>query len=369
MNFDRTSINVFVCSHEDDPFFQEGRSRTLWAANMANAFAELGFPTYLCASLKNTPVRAGSNEQRLKWVKDEVDNFFLSGNKFEILDSSELAHATKNKNHKHLLLTRSPLLASSLSCENCSVILEDHDEEIQKSFRSEYANLTVANAVRIVAITHEVANAIVSSFNLTHDVKVLPSGVNPDTKMPNPKPGAKPCFVYMGGLHPERGLDFLYKAAVYNTDSIFYVFGGRKNDVEQLRSRHQRSKNLVFAGFHKAKDIYAFLESVNPVFVYTRHHDHLENTSPLKLLEYFKSGSCIVRPNYEHLSSGACLDAVLNYDPYSFDSFKRTLLAASSMQAELSISDISTLIMKRHKFIEQYSWKNRARQILALVGE
>lgn len=368
MNFDRTSINVFVCSHEDDPFFQEGRSRTLWAANMANAFAELGFSTYLCASLKNTPVRAGSNEQRLKWVKDEVDNFFLSGNKFEILDSIELTQATK-KNHKHLLLTRSPLLASNLSHENCSVILEDHDEEIQKSFRSEYANLTIANAVRIVAITDAVANTIISSFNVTHDVKVLPSGVNLDAKIPTPNLDVKPCYVYMGGLHAERGIDFLYKAAACYSESMFYIFGGRLKDVEQLRSRHQRTKNLVFAGFHKAKDIYAFLESINPVFVYTRHADFLANTSPLKLLEYLKSGSCIVRPNFDHLSSGTCLDGVFNYDPKSFDSFKRTLLATSSMQAKLSISDINTLLKKRHEFIEQYSWKNRARQVLTLAGE
>lgn len=188
------------------------------------------------------------------------------------------------------------------------VILEvHHDINIEgrvTRFIIKYLNfLNNNNLINIVAITNSVKDLFIKKYHVkASKIKVLPSG---SSIRINRKP--KFCFNkrlkigYFGAISFSKGINTLIKLSKIDKENDYYIYGGSKLDISNLKKRNNNKnlflkESLPYAGLPK------IMMKMNILTIpYTKRvtsaggvDDISKYTSPLKLFDYLAVGKIII---------------------------------------------------------------------------
>ncbi len=148
----QSSLRIAVTPILTDPFFQEARSRIIWATSTCDANLELGFKSCLTGNASATKIPFTKNPE---WISSELKDFYGAKNRIELLPVFEPSkYWVKDKSEfvygylapKHILPyadvfhTRDPILADLVIKHRKHVIFEDHAETVQDEYRSTIAD-------------------------------------------------------------------------------------------------------------------------------------------------------------------------------------------------------------------------------------
>ncbi len=173
--------------------------------------------------------------------------------------------------------------------------------------------------------------------------------------------------LYTGDILPGKGVEvFLQAAQKFDSETLFVLVGSTAEKIAQIKQRlpAARGKNIRFTGYVKPS-LVPFYQSSADILVLpnTKQGLYWKYTSPLKLFEYMASGRPLVATDLENfreiLENGK--NALL-VKPGSVEDMVRaidTLLNKSALAQKLGRQAL--------KDVEQYSWDNRAKNIISFI--
>ncbi len=247
-----------------------------------------------------------------------------------------------------------------------------HDTS-QTSIKDFIAALNRSACSGIVSISDAITQEYLAHGLRQEKILTSPDGVNLSA-FSSPEPGTlgrlfgnhvykRPCLVYTGSLSKEKGAGFFAECASRLETFNLVIVGGNEAEASALRSAHPGCPNLFIHRSVPHKLVPALLQEAEMlVMPYLNRGKLVPYMSPLKLFEYLAAGRPIIS------SELAVLRPILSdghnclfFRPESHDSFRASVLRA----AEMDRSQREALKERQILAARQYSWTNRAKDIIA----
>lgn len=206
------------------------------------------------------------------------------------------------------------------------------------------------------------------------EVVVAHDGADPvdETVEPAPLSGAGGGLQvgYVGHLYRGRGIELLLELGERLPEHDFHVVGGDPEDVDRWRDRRGDLDNVTFYGFVPPKELdpyrLAFDVQVAP---YQRNLETGSGTntvewmSPLKVFEYMAAGRAIVASDLAAIRD-ILTDrrTALLCDPEEVGEWAATLERLEDDELREGLGRRA-----RAEFLDNYTWRERARRILSAV--
>jgi glycosyltransferase involved in cell wall biosynthesis len=173
--------------------------------------------------------------------------------------------------------------------------------------------------------------------------------------------------VYSGALQQFKGIDVLIEVAKEMPNVQFACAGGKPAEVEhyQKLSQKQQVPNIAFLGYLLHNELPSLLQAADILA-----HPHCSGqaatfTSPLKLFDYFASGVPVVATEIPSLTQFKSTEAIAAWcEPDNSHQFAESLRQALAKYPR-KITGYDHII----KFVQQFSWENRAAKILSYVDQ
>ena len=231
---------------------------------------------------------------------------FPQGLKFYLYCFYCLIFILKIKNS--ITISRSYFICYLLLLFRQNVILEIHHDTIGESrvtkFILNHLNFfNKKNLLNVVAITKSVKKLFVDKYKVKpNKITVLPSGssIRINSK-PNFNYNKRLKIGYFGSLSTSKGINTIIKLSKIDKDNDYYIYGGSKNEIENLRKKNMNN-NLYFKDnvpYTKLPKIMIGMDILT--IPYTNHiksagevDDISKYTSPLKLFDYLAVGKMII---------------------------------------------------------------------------
>ncbi|BAY07385.1 glycosyltransferase family 4 protein [Calothrix sp. NIES-2098] len=171
--------------------------------------------------------------------------------------------------------------------------------------------------------------------------------------------------VYAGALQQFKGIDMLIDVASYLPNVQFVCAGGKPNEVEKYEqlAKNKEVPNIKFLGYILHHELASLLQAADILA-----HPHCLGeaatfTSPLKLFDYFASGTPIVATEIPSLIEFKNTQAVAAWcepdNPPKFAECLQQVLETHPRKVDGYSNSID--------FVQQFSWENRAAKILSYV--
>lgn len=183
-------------------------------------------------------------------------------------------------------------------------------------------------------------------------------------------PQERPVVMYTGHLYDWKGVNVLAQAATYLEWATTVFVGGMMQDVKSFIKQHKECHNVIVLGhklhhqipiYLKAADVLVLPnspKSKNPRAIPYSIYD----TSPIKLFEYMASRRPIVASNLPSIRE------ILNeYLAVFFQADNPDDLAQKINNVLNHKSEADDRANHAWKFVQKYTWKNRAQLILAFI--
>ena len=368
------------------------------STNAANAAANLGYSTVLVYPQKGldsfnlvnlarpfkpreTPVelvKYYNLHDKLKvsplpmpWPIDYFKSKFTSSNTiatkyylpFHLLSTTKLVHSRDWNFIKAAIKNGVP------------AIYEHHHHE-DKQFEPEIVNhplfqisVTVADTIRETMIKHgmpaEKVIKLHNGFNQLFMMRQPEKAAEWRKKIL--KDGREQLVVYAGALRQFKGIDMLIDVASYMPNVQFACAGGNSSEVAhyQRLAQEKQVNNITFLGYILHEDLASLLQSADIL----AHPHCLGNaatfTSPLKLFDYFASGTPTVSTEIPSIMEFKHTKAIAAWceadNPVAFAESLRQVLATHPRKIEGYTDSV--------EFVQQFSWENRAAKIMSYVDE
>jgi len=254
-------------------------------------------------------------------------------------------------------------------------IYEHHHHE-DKQFEPEIVNsplfqiaVTVADTIRETMIQHGMPpNKVIKLHN----------GYNRLFMLRQPEKAAEwrkkllvdersHLVVYSGALQHFKGIDVLIDVAREMPNVQFVCAGGKEKEVADYQeiAKQKQVKNITFLGYILQEELASLLQAADILA-----HPHCSGnaatfTSPLKLFDYFASGTPIVATEIPSLIEFKNTKAIAAWcepdNPSKFALSVAQVLETHPRKIEGYADSI--------KFAGQFSWENRAAKILTYVDQ
>ncbi len=181
------------------------------------------------------------------------------------------------------------------------------------------------------------------------------------------KNGREQLVVYSGALENFKGIDILVEVAKKLPQVQFVCAGGKEKQVTHYRQLAQEKQvdNINFIGFILQQELASLLQAADILA-----HPHCSGpaatfTSPLKLFDYFASGTPIVATRIPSLIEFENTEAIAAWcEPDSATQFTASVARVLETHP-WKIEGYSDSI----EFVKEFSWENRAAKILSYVDE
>lgn len=178
------------------------------------------------------------------------------------------------------------------------------------------------------------------------------------------------CFylvVYSGALQQFKGIDVLIDVARDMPNVQFACAGGKENEVfyYQQLAQEKQVNNIAFLGHLLQKDLASLLQAADVLA-----HPHCSGkaatfTSPLKLFDYFASGTPIVATEIPSLMEFKNTKAIAAWcEPDSSSKFSEAVAQVLKSYPRKVDGYPETV-----DFVKQFSWENRAAKIMSYVDK
>ena len=179
--------------------------------------------------------------------------------------------------------------------------------------------------------------------------------------------GREQLVVYSGALENFKGIDILVEVAKKLPQVQFVCAGGKEKQVTHYRQLAQEKQvdNINFIGFILQQELASLLQAADILA-----HPHCSGpaatfTSPLKLFDYFASGTPIVATRIPSLIEFENTEAIAAWcEPDSATQFTASVARVLETHP-CKIEGYSDSI----EFVKEFSWENRAAKILSYVDE
>lgn len=383
--------DYIVCAKADDPFARPARARLIWAANTAAANAALGIRTVLAGTTAGLSYKveslAGSSA-----VKRRIEELYNVDQSFDlaIVNPDEItsrdddkfpvpkAYAQSILPRAGAVHTRDPAVALACHRRKTNYILEYHDEDYQKQFKSWsilFANRS--SCLAIVAITERVRTALIEEGVPAEKIIVLDSGVNARTACRRDRAAElwrrdllgstfQHLVVYSGGMQAERGISDVLQAADRLSHVLFAFCGGHEADLAQWVSAasNMRLANVHFYGYIPHEVVCELQQAADVLVLSRAANERASITSPLKFFEYLASGTPIVSariPATGRFESTGC--AVDWYEAGRIDDLVDALLRSFG-RFERSRAPHEENV----RLGLQHSWEERQKALFEFIG-
>jgi glycosyltransferase involved in cell wall biosynthesis len=198
-----------------------------------------------------------------------------------------------------LLHTRDYEAARLAVSNGVGVIYEDHDEDFNRSANLSESFLRSSSLIEIIAITSAVRERLIRSGADPLRVKVRGSGVGRGQIVEKPfvrefgKEDEPRKSVYCGGLHENRGIEYILQLAERYPQDRFVIVGGRNSHVRRWKAA-VRSTNVEFTGYVDQADADRIQEDADILLLPYKDHEIARITSPLKFFGYMAKGRPIL---------------------------------------------------------------------------
>jgi glycosyltransferase involved in cell wall biosynthesis len=272
-----------------------------------------------------------------------------------------------------LVYTRDVLFALGCVWLGYWVILETHFPAFREGlFKKVFTALALRSSrlLALVCITGQLA-AEYREFapQAAKRILVAPDGAASQETASSPPQCSRNRLLagYAGSLYAGKGAELVCRLAALRPDLSFRIVGGSAQQVETLRNRYPH-ENIDFVGhvapgkaleMMRSFDV-ALLPNQPRVVIGDAGQDIGGYTSPLKLFEYMSLGLPIVASDLPVLREAVSRDEVLLVPPDDLSAWSRALteLQCEEVRAELGAA-------ARARFEREYSWRRRARKIIA----
>lgn len=368
------------------------------SANAANAAANLGYSTVLaypekglrtinianlCFSFKpkKTPtelLKYYNIHDKLKvaplpmpWPIDKIRSKFANSNTiackyylpFHISPTTKLVHSRNWNFVKAAIKNGIP------------AIYEHHHHE-EKLFEPEIVNSPLFQIA--VTVVEPIRESMIKNGMPSEKVIKLHNGFNRLFMQRQPEKAAEwrnkllqnqgsNLVVYAGALQQFKGIDVLIEVASEMPNVQFVCAGGKGNEVEHYEqlAKEKQVHNIKFLGYILHHELASLLQAADILA-----HPHClgeaaNSTSPLKLFDYFASGTPIVATEIPSLIEFKNTQAIAAWcepnNPKKFAESLKQVLETHPRKVDGYSNSID--------FVKQFSWENRAAKIMSYVKE
>ncbi len=248
----------------------------------------------------------------------EIKFFKKYKNKFQII----LFHIKIlfNLFNYQLIYCRHPFFLFSLIFLKKKYILELHDLRVFNSFfYYTFFKFILYNnkLVSIILISNQLKNDFLKIFpKLKNKSFVAHDGSSCfDEKNFNKKISFNNQYnfniIYVGSLHPGKGLEIIQPLSKHFKEFGFHIIGGNDKEISKYKKDFINQSNIFFYGYINHMDIknYIYLSDICllpnlpdvKIFSDNKYIDIGKYTSPLKMFDYMSIGKPIIASNLENL--------------------------------------------------------------------
>lgn len=278
---------------------------------------------------------------------------------------------------------RDAFIAEMAVNRDFKTIYEQHDARMHPIeilnrlyFKKYLKNVRSKNLVKIVAISHALADILIKRGVPRQKILVLHDGVAADD-FSEVKSQAqaraelgittnKNIVMYVGSLYEDRGIGNILRLARSFPQCEFFVVGGpeQRKFFWESKVKKEGLSNLTFIGRvpHSRVKTYLFAADVL-LMLWSKTVPTINICSPLKVFEYMASGRIIVGHGFptikEIIKDG---EVALLTDPESYDELESTLGYA------LTLGYPNEMATKaRNLVLSNYSWEKRTKSIIEAI--
>ena len=227
------------------------------------------------------------------------------------------------------------------------------------------------NCKGVIALTQHLADDMRNHYGITTPIHIAPDGFDAElsARSVNPNPNSLPLLLYLGSLHPWKGVDMLVRVMQYVKGAKLRIVGGVPERISQLSSLAKSmgvDQQIEFLGpVEPIKRFDIIAEADICLLPSSNTSIGSRFTSPLKLFEYMAMGKPIVTSNLpairEVLTNSENALLVDFGDEEKFGSAVNLLL--SNPELRLHLGTNAKALSRR------YTWKARAQSILDFMRQ
>lgn len=248
---------------------------------------------------------------------------------------------------------------------------------LNKTQERRYQTLTATeafvyrNATGVITITRCLADDIRDRYGIATPSIVAPDGVDlalaREARRPRPA-NTPPVLLYLGSLHPWKGVDTLIRAMKYIEGAVLHIAGGtdqRIAELQDLSATEQVAGKVRFLGKVPPEGRFEIINEADICLLpLTNTSISSRYTSPLKLFEYMAMGKPIITADFPSLrevlthEENALLTESGN--PELLANAANRLLADAPLRQRLGEAAAAAA--------EAYSWTHRAESIKRFIA-
>ncbi len=346
------------------------KAKTINLTNLLCPFKPRKTPTEL-AKYYNLHDRLKVSPLPMPWPIDKLRSKFANSNTiackyylpFHILPTTKLVHS-RNWNFVKAAIRN-----------GIAAIYEHHHHE-DKLFEPEIVNSPLLQIA--VTVVEPIRESMIKHGMPAEKVIRLHNGFNRLFMQRQPEKAAEwrnkllqnqssHLVVYAGALQQFKGIDVLIDVASEMPNVQFVCAGGKANEVEHYEKivREKQVHNIKFLGYILHDELASLLQAADILA-----HPHCLGeaatfTSPLKLFDYFASGTPIVATEIPSLIEFKDTPAITAWcepdNPKKFAECLQQVLETHPRKVDGYSNSID--------FVQQFSWENRAAKIMSYVDQ
>lgn len=285
------------------------------------------------------------------------------------------------KSKKNSIYTRDPIVLILSLLLGKKAIFEAHGfiEFFSRKLDSLFTKFEIFNknkVLKVVCISDALKKVYIQRYKIEKNkVIVLHDGVNLDNFSEKKElfTSSKPQIAYMGSLYQGKGIEIIIDIAKQMKDIDFNIYGGEDWQIKGFKSQLKELNitNIIFHG-HVENSKIPQIQSCYDVLLMPYKNKVLGRgtedisrwMSPMKMFEYMASGKVIIS------SSLSVIQEVLNDDnaylvePDNIDEWVNTISLIMNNKQEAILKTKQAL-----KDVQNYTWQNRAKQIMEMINE
>lgn len=283
-----------------------------------------------------------------------------------------LYYVVKNTGNNNLIISRNIYMSFLLTILGFYHIFETHGPEPDRIKR--FAQNIIMRRNKVICISQRLSDILKIQCNSDIDIKVLHDAASNFKKVEvsHHLCGRSRFRVgYFGHLYPGRGIQIIEGLASQFPEIDFYVVGGDDASITRLRRRIS-STNLKVVGYLRYSEARSLMCAMDVLLMPYQHKVSIgiENSdtsqwmSPLKMFEYLSANKPIISSNLPVLKevledeNNALL--VECDDLFSWGKALQVLKDNSRLRDKIARNSYQL-------YLRQYTWSERARQIISFA--
>lgn len=259
------------------------------------------------------------------------------------------------------------LFARSYQEEHKRLNLRKHHKLAALAQREEFV---YRNARGLIALTPLLIDDIRQAYGVDTPAVVAPDGVDLEqAKAPvSVPPHATPWLLYLGSLHPWKGVDTLIRALPYvKQPAELHIVGGNEQRIAELRKLAEElnvTARVVFHGPVEPGKRFEYIHQADICLLpLTDTGLGGRYTSPLKLFEYMAAGKAIVVSDLPSMRQVLTpeQDALLvpTGEPKAFAQAIDRLLVDKGLRTRIGLA--------AHERAREFTWRARSHKIVEFI--